>query len=110
MRFLILMVMALTVVAVGCERKQLSKKEVEQATQNEKVKVAIAQQERQVLSKPPEKTDNATTDNATTENATESTEPEDLEAPLVAAQVLEAALKSAKAENKAVLVHFTADW
>lgn len=105
MRFLILMVMALTVVAVGCERKQLSKKEVEQATQNEKVKVAIAQQERQVLSKPPEKTDNATT-----ENATESTEPEDLEAPLVAAQVLEAALKSAKAENKAVLVHFTADW
>lgn len=100
MRFLILMVMALTVVAVGCERKQLSKKEVEQATQNEKVKVAIAQQERQVLSKPPE----------TTENATESTEPEDLEAPLVAAQVLEAALKSAKAENKAVLVHFTADW
>lgn len=95
MRFLILMVMALMVVAVGCERKQLSKKEVEQATQNEKVKVAIAQQERQVLSKPPE---------------TESTEPEDLEAPLVATQILEAALKSAKAENKAVLVHFTADW
>lgn len=100
MRFLILMVMALMVVAVGCERKQLSKKEVEQATQNEKVKVAIAQQERQALSKPPE----------TIENETESTEPEDLEAPLVAAQVLEAALKSAKAENKAVLVHFTADW
>ena len=88
-------------VALGCDGEQLSNKEKEaQTAQNEKVKVALEKQERQPLSKPPE----------LEKNAAELTETDSAETPLVAAEVLGAALKSAKAENKAVLVHFTADW
>ena len=77
-----------------------NKKKEAQTAQNEKVKVALEKQERQPLSKPPE----------LEKNAAELTETDSAETPLVAAEVLGAALKSAKAENKAVLVHFTADW
>ena len=102
MRRLICAALLFTIaVALGCDGEQLSNKEKEaQTAQNEKVKVALEKQERQPLSKPPE----------LEKNAAELTETDSAETPLVAAEVLGAALKSAKAENKAVLVHFTADW
>ena len=100
MRIIIYVTLVLAVALIGCDGEQLSKKEVEQAAQNEKVKTAIAKQERQVLSKPLE----------VDESHTEPDEAETNETPLVATDVLGAALKSAKAANQAVLVNFTADW
>ncbi|MCP4478489.1 MAG: hypothetical protein GY880_11565 [Planctomycetaceae bacterium] len=102
MRRLICAALLFTIAAaLGCDGEQLSKKEKEaQAAQNEKVKTALENQGRQPLSKPPE----------LEKSAAELTETDSAETPLVATEVLGAALKSAKAENKAVLVHFTADW
>lgn len=99
MRRIFFAMLFLAVASIGCDGKQLSKKEVEQLAQNAKVKSAIVKHERQVLPKPPEVDEG--------QAAGEAAKPETL---LVATEVLGAALKSAKACNKAVLVHFTADW
>lgn len=99
MRRIVFATLVLAVASIGCDGKQLSKKEVEQVAQNAKFKSAIVKQKRQVLTMPPE------VDEA--QAAGEAAKPE---TPLVATEVLGAALKSAKAGNKAVLVHFTADW
>ena len=99
MRMIFFATLVLAVASIGCDGKQDSKKEVEQVAQNEKVKASIAKQERQVLTKPPEVDESQT--------AGEAAKPK---GPLVATDVLGAALKSAKAGDKAVLVHFTADW
>ncbi len=101
MRISICAALVFTVAAVlGCDEGQLSDNEIAQVAQNEKVKAALENQGRQPLSKPPE----------LEERPAEPVATESTETLLVATEVLEAAVKSAKAENKAVLVHFTADW
>lgn len=100
-RFICATLIFTVAVILGCDGDQLSKNEERQAAQNEKVKAALENQSRQALSKPPELEE---------KNPVEPTGKDGAENLLVATEVLETALKSAKSENKAVLVHFTADW
>ena len=101
MRIIICAALVFTVAAVlGCDGGQLSENEIAQAAQDGKVKAALENQGRQPLSKPPE----------LEVSPAEPVVTESSETSLVAAEVLGAAMKSAKAESKAVFVHFTADW
>ncbi len=99
-RFICATLIFAVAVVLGCDGGQLSQKGW-QEVQNEKVKAALENQSRQALSKPPELEE---------KKPAEPTGKDGAGNLLVATEVLETALKSAKSKNKAVLVHFTADW
>lgn len=125
-----MIVLAMLVFAIGCDQKQKAEEAAKYAEQDAKVAEAVKKQKRGAMTKPDEgpgkepaedtgKDDAAekTGDTETPESKenkddtdTSAKEKTETSAKLVAKTVLNEAIATAKADNKALLVHFTADW
>lgn len=124
MKIHLIMVLALLVFAAGCDEKQKAEEEAQNAAQNAKVAEAIKNQKRGAMTKPDDglgdakdaKDDDAKKDPA---EKTESSKKDGKEDPAEKTEtsakpsargVLDDAIAKAKSEDKALFVHFTADW
>ena len=125
-----MIVLALLVFAVGCDQKQKAEDEARYAEQDAKVAEAVKKQKRGSMTKPEEgsgaapadagkddaakKSDDAETpeskDNTDETDSGESEEKTETSSKLNAKTVLDEAIAAAKADNKALFVHFTAQW
>ena len=119
-----MIVLALLVFAVGCDEQKKAEEAAQQAAQNAKVAEAIKNQKRGAMTKPSEgpakpadsedadfdsteKPDSEAKEEEGKENSDEKTETS---AQPLASDVLNEAIAKAKADDKALFVHFTADW
>ena len=134
-----MIMLALLVFATGCDQKQKAEDAARNAEQDAKVAEAVKKQKRGVMSKPSEspakptddkdddaekdesatdegksdegKSDEAKSDEAKSDEGKEdAVEKTETSATLNAKTVLDDALATAKTENKALFVHFTAEW
>jgi hypothetical protein len=123
-----MIVLAMLVFAIGCDQKQKEEDAEKYAEQDAKVAEAVKNQKRGAMTKPDEgsgkepaedtgkddaaeKTDETETPE-TKENKddTSANEKTETSSKLIAKTVLNEAIATAKADNKALFVHFTADW
>lgn len=109
-----IILLAVTLVSAGCGRQESAERAARDALQDEKVKAALANQERGSVSMPAELDTSETTkpDDSKKVDDTAPVASSDSEtAPTIQARsVLDDAIALAKTENKALFVHFTADW
>ena len=114
--------LVLLVIATGCGPTETAERAAQDTLQDQKVRAALAKQTRGSMSMPkelgPEDSAPPKDSAAPKDSATEETvqlkggdeDQADASPKRKAQQVLNDAVAKAKSENKALFVHFTADW
>lgn len=104
-----MMVLALLVIAAGCGPQESAERAARDALQDEKVRAALAKPRGGGMGGMPAEL--KPEDSDTSKDANDDPDKETAASPKVSAnQVLSDAIATAKTEDKALFVHFTADW